>query len=76
MVSVGDTFQFFSPEGQLRVTFTVLTVVRVDSSHELARVLVVDRTELAEHFRAAEGETTDWVFNQNDPEWEQLRRVA
>ncbi len=75
-MSAGELFQFFSPEGQLRLAFLVLSAERMNNAHILTWVLIVDRTELAEHFRADVGQTTDWVFDEHDPEWEQLRRVA
>lgn len=73
-VRPGDSFRYFSKEGELRLTLLVLEVEPLDDRFS-SRVLVLDATELARDFRAGTGETTTWTFDARDPEWKQLERV-
>lgn len=79
MVSPGDSFQFLSSEGDLRLTILVLELLEVLDEHPeprvQTRVLVLEATDLARGFRAQAGETTTWMFDSRDPEWQQLRRL-
>ncbi len=75
-VQPGDSFRFYSKEGELRLVLLVLEADQLaDLERTCSRVLVLDATELAGEFRAGVGETTTWTFDPRDPEWKQLRRV-
>lgn len=74
-VRPGDSFRFFSREGELRLTLLVLEVEPLNDRF-VSRVLVLDSTELAREFRAGAGQTTSWTFDARDPEWQQLERVS
>lgn len=74
-VRPGDSFRFFSSEGELRLTLLVLEVEPLNNRVE-SRVLVLDATELAREFRAGVGQTTSWTFDARDPEWQQFERVS
>jgi len=75
VVSPGDCFHFTSKHGELRLVLLVLEVHPVDSCRVDSTVFVLDATELADEFRARAGQTTSWMFDSRDPEWQQLRRV-
>lgn len=74
-VRPGDSFRFFSWEGEFRLTLLVLEVEPLNEQF-ISRVLVLDATELAREFRAQPGQTTSWTFDARDPEWQQLERVS
>lgn len=74
-VRPGDIFQFFSEAAELRLTLLVLEVEPLDDRFE-SLVLVLDATKFAQGFRAAVGQTTTWMFDPRDREWNQLRRVS
>lgn len=79
IVEPGQTFNFYSPKGDLRLSFVVTEVVKEFSCGKrvTTKVLLLDVTgDLATRFRAGVGQTTDWHFSVADAEWKQLSRVA